>query len=406
MVEPVTKRDFSKGSNNRAHASALPPGFTRESLNFDHPPGGQLALRAGYEEAYAGTAVHGVLALGHRLLIADGAALIELDTNTNSTRALRAIPAVGGLAGAVLNGELFFCTADEALRYDGSTVREWGVPVPPPIAQPTVAATGALLRGAYQYTATFINAQGEEGGAVYADLFTVGTEGSAATFTLPEPPAGGRVRLYLSTVDGTTMYAAGERTTAGTLHVTAAPGDDAPLGTEFAKPPPVGTLVTAYNGVLLVAAGSTVWVTSPLQPHLTYPSRAFFEYPAPVSVLQAVAAGVYVGADTVYWLTGADTIQPTQVPIQGAIAPVPGTGASTRDGRAAWMTQYGPVLGDAAGRVEFLTRDNYVPTVASRGASGAVEHNGASMVVTTMRGIPQKNSLQAGDFFDAEIIYP
>lgn len=165
MADPIRRDNFSGGANNRVRANALPPGFFREAVNLDPLQDGQLALRAGYEKVYTGVAVRGALALGSNVLMADGTSLIEFNQTTNTSRVLRTIAGAGPFVGAVFNHELFFCTGNESLRYDGAAVRTWGVPVPALPATPTVVAGGSLLAGVYKFVATFIDAAGDEGGA-------------------------------------------------------------------------------------------------------------------------------------------------------------------------------------------------------------------------------------------------
>lgn len=405
MADPIQLSDFSRGANNRVPADRIPEGFVRDAINFDPLQQGGVAMRAGYNKVYEGTDVRGVVALDHRLLLADGTDLIEFDTQTNSTRVLRTIAGSGAFAGAVLNRELFFCTANECLRYDGQSVRTWGVPTPlvPPAV---VAAGGALRAGAYHYSVTFVDAAGDEGGSSTTGAFVASADGSRVTIELPEPPAGGRVRLYMSPGDTLTQYLQVERTTGDSVDITVLEDDILTLGTQFAKGPTPATHVAVVNGVLLLAVDNVVWMTHPLRPHLLYYNRGFFQFPAPVTLLLASGGGMYVGADRTYWVAGAEGPEPTTLIVDDQ-PPVPGTGVAQGSDGVMWMSQYGPVVGAPGGEVQFLTRPHYVPTMTSHGASGIIEHNGNLLAVTTLRGIPQEsNPLAAGDYVEAEIVYP
>lgn len=412
MADPVRRDNFVRGSNNRARAGAMPEGYVRELINLDPLPGGELALRTGYTQVYASTAVRGALALRDKLLIADGTDLVEFDTASNSSRVLRAIAGAGAFVGAEFNGELFFCTANECLRYDGANVRPWGVSTPAYQPPPAVSAGGALRAAAYKYATTFVDASGHEGGASTPGAFVISTEQSVAQFSLPTPPAGGRVRLYCSFGDSTELYLQAERSGAGVVALSVVRTDTASLATQGAKPPAPGEFITAHHGVLLLASGRSVWVTHPLRPHLVFPARGFFQYPTDVTGLLGVEGGVYVLTDRAYWLSDVEGGQPVQIvandaePVRGTGVIVPSPDGDNTRRSALWMTQYGAVLGDATGTARFLTRSAYVPTITARGASGVIEHDGNQLAVTSMRGTPRGSAVTAGDYVDAEIIYP
>lgn len=401
-----TLSDWSKGANNQHSGDRLPGQYMRGAINLDPLPSGKLAMRSGYSKVVAGINMRGALALGDLILLADGADLALFDTRTSSVEILRSIVDAGPFAGTVHNNELFFCTASESLRFDGATVRTWGVPTPslPPL--PAIGVGGALLAGQYLFSITHVNAEGEEGGAALTRAFAVGADNAYASFTIPEPPAGCRTRLYVSKLNSTTPYFQEERAAASTVVLTRLRDDTARLVTEHKQPPPPGQLVASFNGVLLIADGKTVWITDPLSPHLVSRAKRFFTYPKPVTVLLAVKGGVYVGADRVYWLTAADTDQPAQIAVHGAVAPVPGTGALSKKHEALWMTRYGPMLGDEFGAVRALSEDHFVPDVTNEGASGIVERGGLRLGITTMRGVPEQSELATGDYFTGRAIDP
>jgi len=405
MADMPKRGDFSRGANNRYPRGRIPEGFFREAVNLNPLNGGAMSLRAGYERRYEGAEVRGVLSLGETLLIADGTDLVAFDTRTNASQVLRTIPG-GAFAGCVHNNELFFCAGHETLRYrPGAGVRAWGVPAV--TAQPAVAvqAGGALRAGAYKFAATWVSADGEEGGTTRADVVTV-NEQSQLVFALPPPPVGGRVRLYAGFVSSTELYLQGEATEAGPLVVTSIVDDTATLETQFAQPPVGGaSLVASHRGVILQAVDNVLWLTHPLRPHLVYPARGFFQFSAPIAVVQPTDGGVYVVADHTYWLTDVETDQPQQREIHPGGA-AHGSGTALPDGSASWFGPDGLVVGSPGGALEFKTRDNYVPLIAAQAASGVVERDGNQMVVTTMRGLPKSNPLTIGDYVDAEIVYP
>ncbi len=395
--------DFSGGGNNLASADRLPEEFYRESINLDPVNGGKLSLRAGYGLVAAGTAIRGALSLRGRILLADGAMLREFDTRTNTLRDLSAIAASGFLAGCEHNGELFFCTANEALRYDGTSVRRWGVPTVNAQPPATTLAGGSLKAGAYAYAATFTDASGVEGGTAHSGVITA-QDGQALSFALPAPPTGGQTHLYLGYHNSTTLYRQGYVSAAGALVVHHHRDNTRTLDTQFMDEPPVGDIIESHRGVILIAVGNTLHMTAPLKPHIRQPLRGFFQFPAPITMVKSVQSGVFVSADRTYFLAGLES-EPQQSMIHDSPA-IKGSAFTLPDKRVTWMSAYGQVIGAPDGSLQFITDGHYAPMLASQAGGGYLEHNGNKLALTTMRGLPQHSRLAAGDYYDAEIIYP
>lgn len=407
-----TRQNWSLGIDNRSDWQRVPtgapyrgqaqPGALREAINVNANADGSLSLRSGYETIYAGTDVRGALALGQKVLIADGASLVELDLATSSHRILRPIAAAGVFAGDVLNGELFFCTSTETLRYDGQAVRPWGVPTVTSQPLPSIVA-GAMPPGHYLCACTLVNAQGEEGGTVQALTLQLDQLGGLA-FMLPAAPAGGSVRVYVGPAEGSTLYLQEQAT--GSVTITALRDDTARLETMGMTTPMIGQAIAAYNGVLLAVNGSTLSYTRPFRAHLRS-ALDFFQFGDVIDLAMPVAdentAGLFVAAGAhTYYLTSLETDAVTQSqPLPyGA---VPGTGVRLPSGAATWMTHHGQLLASPGGATKILS-ERFAPEPATSGAAGVLEHNGQQMVVATVRGSQQPGGLAAGDYYISEII--
>lgn len=392
---------WSGGIHNRANAKSVPDGFVHDLVNLDPLVGGELGLRAGYDLRYAATSARGALSVGSRIIFADGSDLVCYDTQTSSANVLAQIANGGRLTGAVLNEELFFCTANETLRFDGSSLRAWGVPTV--VDQPVPSVTGGgLLAGVYQAAMTIVNAQGEEGATVNPIQVNV-SDAAGLVFMIPALPTGCTARLYVSPANAETLYLQYEGL--DTFIVTGVRDDTARLETLNLRAPIGGDHLASLGSVLLIADGKTLWHTLAMSPHLIDHSKNFFQYPADISVVLQVDGGVFVCADKTYFVQApesGDVIQSKKLEY-GAI---PGTGSILPDGRAAWMTQYGLAIGALDGSVTLLTQNNFVPEMAQFGASGVIDHNGSQMVITTMRGQKGPNPLAASDYYEAEIVTP
>jgi hypothetical protein len=399
MSKKVSLSNWENGANNIAPEDRLPDGFVRDLLNLD-PVGGTLEMRTGYELVAAGTDVRAVMALGSKVLYVDGATLIEFDMLTNASRTLRSVAGAGSVSSCVHNHELFFSTVNETLRYDGKNVREWGVP--DVTGQPLVSISDQIT-GRRLYAMTYTNQYGEEGGTVSAANVPEGVY----EFTIPPLAAGLKANLYVSSLNGRTLYLQGTYETAGPVTVNRPVDDTQTLATMHMRKPSPATHLASKNAVILSAVGSALQVTSPMAPHLVSPASAFFQYPTGIGMVLPGSRGVYVSADKVYQLRGADTDKPDQNDISDYPA-VAGTGVSLADGRAAWLTRYGMSIESADAREGVIqpNRQSFVPQEATQGASGVVDNNGNEMVVTTLKNGGQPNTLVASDYFEAEVIRP
>ncbi|HEY6612766.1 MAG TPA: hypothetical protein VIZ86_16755 [Pseudomonas sp.] len=396
------KDNWSGGIDNLAPADRLPQpsradsrGFLRNALNVDPTPGGQLHLRSGYELVYSGAAVRGVLKHGRMLLIADGTDLVEFDTRTNSHRVLRQIAGAGQFVGDVLNGILYFATGNELLQYDGRAVKPWGVPDVRVQPLPLVGA-GSLRSGHYRLAVTFSDADGLEGGTDAPLIFAV-PEAGGLTVTLPEPPAGCVVNLYVSAGDSETLYLQDSSDTAKVATLTALRDDTRLLTTTHLIAPLGGTRIRAHGAQLAIAKGSTVWLTCPMRPHLIDPRRGFFQYPAPVGDLLSAGPWLYVSADKGYAVAGAASDAPEQRVVD-EFPCLPGSAVLLPDGRGAWMTRYGQAITTGDGGMELVNRAHYAPPLGENGAAGVIEHNGNQLIVTTTRGLGGTNPRAASDY--------
>lgn len=400
MVEKVRRDSWSAGINNRANWRNLPDGAVADAVNLDFLVGGSVGLRAGFDKVYAGTEVRGALVIGTDVLVADGTNLVRVDRRTNSFTTLAAIAGAGRFSGAVHNGELFLCTENETLRYRGGVLRRWGVPTVTAQPIPTLGA-GALLAGTYQWAVTYVNGAGEEGAVVSATRMAVPQSG-ALQFDLT-PPAGYQARLYVGAVEGGNLYLQFQG--AGAYSVTAVRDDTARLDTMHLREPVSGDYIVSHNGILAIAAGNVVWTTLPMRPHLRNAAKGFFQFGEDVGMVLSADGGLFVSADKTYFIRDVETDEPQQLTIFDYPA-LRGSGTLLPDGRAAWMTPYGVALSDGTGAATLISQENFAPELATQGSSGIVEHNGNQQVVTSMTAGRGANPLAAGDYYEAEIIYP
>ena len=402
MTQFKAASDWSAGANNLASKDRLPKNAVRHAVNVDPLPGGTFASRAGYEPIYAGTNVRGVLALGDKLLIADGADLVEFNTQTDTSRVIRAIAATGAFVGTVMNDVLYLSTENETLEYDGTTVKTWGTP--DVFNQPVVAAVaGGLLAGHYQVALTYTDQWGREGGTDRPVVLYVPDNGGVQV-TVGPIPAGCVANVYMGAINGSTLFLQGTRTTAGVVTVATLRDDTTQCETVLLRAPQPSTRMATHNGVILMAKGGTLSMTRPMQPHLVSRARGFVQYADDIGDVMSDGVAVFVSADKCYALTNVETdgIEQATVLEFPAIA---GTSTQLPDGRVAWMTRYGQAI-SKNGDLELPNRQTFAPSPAASGAAGVIDTNGNQLIVTTTRGTQAGNQLAATDFYIGEILNP
>ena len=178
---------------------------------------------------------------------------------------------------------------------DGLAGKDRSVPTPAGLGSPE-PAFGKLFPGEYRYHLTHVRLSDRlEGPAISSAPVTVGEQGG---FRLEGLPAreGHATLVYLSGKDGEGAYLAGEALGASFEYG----GNNAalvlPCRTLGAEPFPVGTLTAFWRGRVLVAQGSVLWASRPNAPHLS-DWRDFKPFPAPITLVQPVDDGVFVGTE-------------------------------------------------------------------------------------------------------------
>jgi len=224
MATIVKHDNWGFGANNRADAAALPVGRNRanvgqrairEGVNVDLLESGAFDSRIGFERVAPAASARCAVAGPQSLFYLDGTFLLARAADDNAFTQAGAVAFAGTtMVGTVFNSELFLSVSDgQMLRGVETTLRRWGVPTTHAPLTATLVSGGALLPGTYQYAYTLVNAWGEEGATHFIGRIT--TDETYRAFTLsdyPGIPAGYRVRTYVSTVNGSTLYLQSELT--------------------------------------------------------------------------------------------------------------------------------------------------------------------------------------------------
>src|SRR5690606_20528526 len=97
------------------------------------------------------------------------------------------------------------------------------------------------------------------------------------------------------------------------------------IGEQALTPMPAGQHIAHHGARLLVAVGNALIYSEPFTPHLRDEARGFELFPAAITCLAAVEAGVFVVADQTYFLAGGLPAQTVRVALEyGAPEQQPG----------------------------------------------------------------------------------
>lgn len=224
MATIVKHDNWGFGANNRADVASLPVGRNRanvgqrairEGVNVDILESGEFDSRIGFERVAPAASARCAVAGPQSLFYLDDTFLLARAADDNAFTQAGTVAFAGTtMVGTVFNSELFLSVSDgQMLRGVETELRRWGVPTTHAPLTATLVSGGALLPGTYQYAYTLVNAWGEEGATHFIGRVT--TDETYRSFTLsdyPGIPEGYRVRTYVSTVNGSTLYLQSELT--------------------------------------------------------------------------------------------------------------------------------------------------------------------------------------------------
>lgn len=177
---------------------------------------------------------------------------------------------------------------------DGRTGTDRSPPTPELLGAPS-SVHGGLIAGDYRYYLTFIRLSDEwEGPATSSEPVSLRQGG----FRLDdlEVRDGYATAVYLSGKDGEGAYLAGI-TTGRTFEFTGKNSElTLPCRSVGAMAFPIGTVTAFWRGRVLTAQGDTLWASRHMAPHLG-DWRDFKRFSAPITAVQPVRDGIYVGTE-------------------------------------------------------------------------------------------------------------
>ena len=282
------------GINNVLPEERLGPDALTVAQDVDVGLTGELRRRGGYSVAAEGCHKNLFEASDYLLATRMGGELVAISgLQTTSLH-----PALG-LARVwycqLPDGRVAFSNGSINGITDGVGLTSWGVPLPDDLGAVTPTG-GALPPGEYRYALTHTRlSDGLEGGAVFSPPFQV-VDGGVLLLGLPERQ-GHAINVYLTTAGGDEFYFAGTTAGGAFSYLGDAQVLVVPCPTAFLHPPPVGTVAAVWRGRVLLACASTLYASQYGQWELFDLARDFKQFGAPITLIQPVDDGVYVGTE-------------------------------------------------------------------------------------------------------------
>lgn len=398
MAEPqqrdqdvVTYAAFN-GLRNDVTAERFDIGDLEAANNIDIDKTGRIARRGGYTLRSAGAA-HSLWAdrLQDVCMLVRSGNLLRMDASY-ATSVVKALDdAAARMAFERVSDRIYFSNGTDVGVYENGAVRSWGLPMA--TLPGAVATSGNMPAGKYQFTMSWLRADGQESGAPMCGLIELPAIGGIV-FTLPvssHPDVVGKV-LYLSPPNGeTTMEAAAVNNSLTSLTWLSDPSAlSEPLTVQFLQPAPAGQLIAFYRGRTFVAVGDTLYLSEPYA-YEQFDLRRYMQLDGRITLLAPFSdkdrssdanrdSGFFIGTDrSCGVLAGTDAENFQYVPktdygaIFGAVDYVDGSlfhqGEAGARQLPMWLTTQGICVGMPDLLINNLTRAKYTFPAAGRGAA-------------------------------------
>lgn len=410
-----------RGIRNTTSPERFRPGELAVALDVEVDDTGRVLSRQG-TTLLSATAAHSLYANHVVAVLVEANTLKAIESDFSRTT-IRVLTSSAPVSYDTLGDTIYYSNGVDTGRLVGRTPKQWGVT--PPVGQPVATrVAGALPTGRYMYALTFLRSDGHESGTDLAGAIDL-PAASGIAFTGMEvstnPDVSDKI-LYLSSPNGEVMYRA-MTVPNGQTSVTYSSGAldlKLPLTTQFAGPPPPGTMVRVFNGQACTVVGDAVYYSDPYNLELFRQDTSFLRFPGQVALFECVNDGLWVAttdlagddpetSGSTWYLAGSkmSELKSGQVFDYGAI---PGTGVKTlaayfnttagdagdaiESGTPAvvWAGRHGACVGFDGGRVRNLTETIYSFPAAQRGAGLVRQVRGFVQYLSVLRGSGAANN--------------
>ena len=413
---------WPKGINNVEDETRLGKDELRDAENMVISDQGTVETRPGLVKLVDATSAFSLFPLDFsRGVYFDAGELWLFDVFTKEKVSLGSGFARGVRASWVRIGpRLFFTNGKEHGRIHIPTLQVLpGFGTVAPGLDVTVSALpyGSLAAGRYFLGFTFVDSFKEESGCPRLSFIET-IAGIRITFAGEIPAGVEKIRIYATGANGDRkeMYRVGEVDASSSGIDFISPEYGAPLRTLFLSEIPVPDLITAYNGYLFFAIGNEVFHSESQRFGLYHEDHnSVGIYAENVTVLERGQDGLWVVADRTHFYLGDipknfelndnvfnyPAVKFSGCQIDGSLFGLDiGTKAVPY-----WFSSRGAVLGLPSGKILPVSKGRAEPDFFGVGASGAVEFNGITSVVTALDEYKSPNdSLQLQDSFSVRVI--
>lgn len=337
-------------------------GTVRSAVNVDIDKAGVFKRRDGYTVMQADSDYGAVFTYGSTLLVQKGSQLCAFDPVTYTPTVLADMGSSAPVDSTIYNGQLYICgpRAIWRLPAERAPAQTVGVKLPDALPLAAPANAGTLSPGDYSVAVSVVDSFGEESPAQLLGSITL--QSGLQLVDLAVMP-GHKWRVYLSPVNGDVLYLAEEFDAVFSQYAVTVAPTGAPCQTLHLTPMPPGNFVRGYKGRLYVAAGSVLYFSEALRPHLTAPRHNFIQFVGDIRFIEALDTGLYIADDRgVWWLSGDDPAQARLVnvsqttvvsrsSVRMATSDMPAALRSSENDAALWLSTHGYMVGTNSGNV-------------------------------------------------------
>lgn len=381
--------------------------FMRSADNVDVTDAGTLRRRQGWAKRLGGTQMRGLFALDDgSALVADYNQLCRLTYEggqLNKQALMAELRPGAGVSYTATPAGVYLTDGYGLWVLRGGAVARatMGAPTAPGLS---ASAGGSLPGGLYQVACTFERHDGTQSCASVTVQADVPDDG-ILNIHLPTTtqPLTAWVNVFVSPVNGDALFLA-ERlpigTTSTTLYVP--PEQGGRCTTLYMAPTPAGQIVRQHQGKLLVARGAVVFTSQPYAYGIYDPAEDFMQFPADVTLLEPVDAGLFIVADKTYFLPNEPDAAIAEVLPYGAPR-----GAAVQRGEGGgiyWMGDRGLVQATDDGQAKNVN-DGVLTLPKPHSAALLVrEQDGMEQIVAATQARPGVSVAASRSFMDAQII--
>ncbi len=292
-----------KGLNNVSSPENTDLNYLKKVLNFNIDKTGNISKRKGYAKVIGGNfsslwasenglGCYGTLN-GDLVRIYQDYSTEVLQSNIGSSK----------ISFEEIDGIIYYCSNDTTGIINNGVRRSWGIERN--WNSPTLSSTaGNLPAGIYQFTYTWVYADGRESGCSRASVISV-PDNSGVSVQIGAAPSGALyARVYCSSHNGSQLYYHGISNPSSTYLVTNIKDAVDPLRFFNIDKAPNGHITKYYRGRIYVASGNILWYSEPFQYEQFRLDSNYFEFPEGIREIMPVEDGIWIGSDKLYYLSG------------------------------------------------------------------------------------------------------